>query len=158
MPQACFSVWVYPGWCLTCILGLYEVISELFYSMAKSLYWIFQNAWPLWGEKKFSTDKSKCLSWAIKMITSVALSHVNAVRKIIQPPIYCFSPCLIMDDGSLWIHEQMVFISRLSACFLLTHRPFPSSSMPQILSALCWCVSMSLSLYVVQLTAQCKMA
>lgn len=37
--------------------------------------------------------------------------------------------------------------SRLSARILLTHRPFPSSSATHILSALCVCVSMSVSLY-----------
>lgn len=98
----------------------------------------------IFTEKSLCAENTKCLSWAIKIGPSVAVSHVNAVRK--NHP--ATNPLLFSMLNNGWRKPMNPWAnglySHLSAHILLTHRPFPLSSAAHILTVLCACACLSL--------------
>lgn len=98
----------------------------------------------LFTEKSLCAENTKCLSRAVKIGPSVAVSHVNAVRK--NHP--ATNPLLFSMLNNGWRKPMNPWAnglySRLSAHILLTPRPFPSSSAAHILTVLCACACLSL--------------
>lgn len=145
-----------------CVFGLFELITELlncfFFLRLRVWTWIFLESWIFEREKKksFSSVKTKCLSWAVRIICS------RQPCKRCQKNHPATNPLLFSMLNNGWRKPMNPWAnglySRLSARIRLTHRPFPSSSTTHTLSALCVCVSVSAGLYAHRLTAQHKMA
>lgn len=98
----------------------------------------------IFTEKSLCAENTKCLSWAVKIGPSVAVSHVNAVRK--NHP--ATNPLLFSMLNNGWRKPMNPWAnglySHLSAHILLTHRPSPLSSAAHILTVLCACACLSL--------------